>query len=139
MAVVEANVFYLLEVLECLQCLECLKRLDRLKVPKCLKGFKRIEDIGRLEGLQRLQSLQRISRLERFMRLESLEGLCSMECREGVDVFERIERQYWVFGCLFRFLSLIKPRNTKIGLEKRHTFFLLLTFRISIYPGGIYI
>ena len=110
-AVVEANVFYLIEGLEGLQCLEGLEGPEHLE---CLEGLK---GLTRVEVLEGLKGLHRISHQGDFVRLERLEGLGIMEGLEGVEVLESLKPQSWAFGYFFRFLTLKKTINTKTGLE----------------------
>ena len=73
-AVVDADIFYILEVLEGIQ---CLKGID---------GIERLERLKRLEDLKGLHILQRIFCLGSFVHLKLLEGLVSLEGIEGVKV-----------------------------------------------------
>ena len=68
------------------------------------------------------------------MSLERLRVIFSLEVFDGVEVLERLEHpecQSWAFGCFFRFLTLTKPRNIKIGLGR--TYFPLVNDRSGSY------
>ena len=67
-------------------------------------------------------------RLRRLKDIFSLEGIKVME---GIENLQLTKRKSWAFGCLFRFLTLKKPRNTKIGVEKYIHF--LVTDRSDLY------
>ena len=106
-AVLEADIFYLLENLEVLLCLE---GLQRLKI---------------------IQRLQWISRLSHFMRIKHLGGIDSLEGIEGVKGLERLERldnQSWASGC---FLVLKKPKTKK--QDCMQTYLFLLTVGLDRY------